>query len=153
MKKWMKLVVITLLVIIAVIVIWLVDSLRVIEQPLDEVVKIAIKTDGENIKGMPYAYTLQKEENSFTVTYYYAQTRSKTTITYYIKNGVVEKVYLEDHFTTKANARRYKSELIDKIIEGNVVKGWLKLDEDNISADEWYKELETSLNYYAVKLK
>ncbi|MBQ8044055.1 MAG: hypothetical protein IJ272_07930 [Clostridia bacterium] len=153
MKKWIKFVLIAVLVIVVASIVVIVDSLRVIEQPLEEVVEIAKKVDGDNIKGMAYAYTLEKDENSFTVTYYYAQTRNKTIITYYVENGIVTKAYSEDHFTTKANARRYKSELIDRTIEGNVVKGWMNLEGENKSGNEWYNNLENSLKDYAVELK
>ena len=69
-----------------------------------------------------------------------------------MENGVVTKAYSEDHFTTKANARNYKSELIDQTIEGNVVKECMILDDANISGDEWYSKLEDSLSDYVVKL-
>lgn len=152
MKKWSKYLFIFVIVIVTIVGWLIIDSLRVIEEPLTEVAEIAKEIDGDNIKGMAYAYTLERTDDKIIHTYYYAADRVKTITTYYINDGVVIKAYRENHFTTKANARRTTSELVDREIKGNVVKGWLKLENVNQLSDELYNLLESETSKGAKKL-
>ena len=62
MKNSIKIISMAIFIIIVICIVLIIDNLRVIEPPLEEVVEIAKKVDGNNLKRHTYAYTLEREE-------------------------------------------------------------------------------------------
>lgn len=151
MKKWLKVTLIVLAIIlalIAIVVIWVIDNTRIIEDYDPRVIEIAKSIDGDNVNGGPYAYTLEKYEDKIVQTFYFAYDRTKSITTYYLKDGIFEHAYRESHFTTKLSAKRIEDIFISKTITNNIVHGPIDFGDTykNVTGDELYNTLEQSLS-------
>ena len=157
MKKWLKVTLIVLSIIVILITIaaiWIVDNTRIIEDYNPKVVEIAKSIDGDNVNGGPYAYTLEKFEDKIVQTFYFAYDRTKSITTYYLKDGIFDYAYRESHYTTKLSAKRNEDSFISKTITNNIVHGPIDLGGiyNNFSGDELHNSLKQSLSKICQKL-
>ena len=152
MKKLLKLILISIIVLALAITIYVIDSIRIIEKPLDNVLKIAKEQDGDNLRDRIYAYTIAEQEDKVIVTFHSASDWIKTIYTYYIENEIITKCHKEIHYASKFIARTREVILKDKKITGNIVTGWEILERSDYIAEEWFKNLEEQLNTFSVKL-
>ena len=112
---------------ITAIAIWIIDNTRIIEDYNPKVVEIAKSIDGDNLKGGVYAYDLEKHEDKIVQTLYFAYDRTKSIVTFHLKDGVIDSAYRETHYTTKLSAKRCEDAFISKTIDSNIVYGPIDL--------------------------
>lgn len=143
-----------IIALIAIVSIWIIDNTRIIEDYKPKVVEIAKSIDGDNINGRAYAYTIEKHEDKIVQTFYFAYDRTKTITTYYLKDGIFDYAYKENHYTTKLSAKRNKDGFISKTVTNNIVSGPIDLGNtyNNFTGDELYNSLENSLSKICKKL-
>jgi len=157
MKKWVKITLIivsVIIILITAIAIWIIDNTRIIEDYNPKVVEIARSIDGDNLKGGVYAYDIEKHEDKIVQTLYFAYDRTKSIVTFHLKDGVIDSAYRETHYTTKLSAKRCEDAFISKTIVSNIVYGPIDLGDDyqNMTGDELYTQLEEQYSKFAVKL-
>jgi len=157
MKKWLKITLIiaaVIIVLLAIIAIWIIDNTRIIEDYDPKVVEIAKAIDGDNPNGGVYAYNLKKYEDKIVQTFYFAYDRTKSIVTYHLKDGIIESAYRETHYTTKLSAKRCEDTFISKTVSNNIVHGPIDLGDSyqNMTGDELYSQLEEQYSKFAVKL-
>lgn len=149
MKKWLKvtlIIVAIIVVLITITTIWIIDNTRIIEDYNPKVVEIAKAIDGDNLKGAAYAYSLEKHKDKIVQTFYFAYDRTKSITTYYLKDGIFESAYRESHYTTKLSAKRSEDAFVSKTVDGNIVHGPIDLGDtyEGLTGDELYNELGAS---------
>ena len=153
MKKSLKisLIVISIIVLIGLIgIVWWKDNNKIIEKPSEKVIEIAKSIDGEATHGGPYAYSIEKDTDKITLTYYTLGDTPRIILMFYIEDGIVSKIYKELHYTTKLQAKWYaydeNIEVTDKKVNGNVVTGWIEAFGIGQTADEVYNNLINDTN-------
>ena len=152
MKKYMKFVILAVVILIVLGIIWIIDNTRTIEKADDSIIQIAKEKDGDNITGFPYAYSVEQSSDKIKVVLYGAEEMVKTIHTYYISNNVVTGTAYERHYNTKWQAKTAGLDLKDEKVEGNVVKGILIEDVKGITVDKLLEDIETTYAHL-VKVK
>lgn len=149
MKKTINIIISLIIIILIASVIWYYDNTRIIEEPLESVVKIAKEKDGDSITGFPYAYTLEKTNIEIKLTLYMADEAVKSIHTFNVIDGVIKDTHYEKHYETKISAKLDTNVIVNKKVKDNVISGQIEADLDAIgeNAESYYNDLMESYSH------
>lgn len=150
MKKFLKIFLIVLTVIVLIAVIWIIDNTRIIEKASDEIIQLA--KENENSTTLAVAYSITETNDKIVFTIYNDEEAITSSLIFNLENGKVVSTSLERHFENKLQAKMDSTTITNKKVKGNVVTGTPNTDAIGKDAQTVINELEDAYSKLLVRI-